>query len=156
MIVTIIIDNTYYHPQLTRCFFLSTEAWSGAWLGPHCEFFSELGSLNESVTSSPFILELSSAASPTRHWILPNQHGGKSVGLGDRPSESGPGSGPGSFTRLCCALTPSTSLPETLVFLAAKWGSKQNLPPWVAWGIQGHGADRSSCMWKWQLSSRAV
>ena len=84
MIATIIIDNTYYYPQLTRSFFLSTEAWSGAWLGPHSEFFSELGSLNESVTSSPFILELSSAVSPTRHWILPNQHGGKSTGLGDR------------------------------------------------------------------------
>lgn len=152
MKATIIIDNPYYHPQLTRCFFLSTEAWSGAWLGPHRESFSELGSLNESVTSSPFIPELSSAAPPTRHWILPNQHGGKSIGLGDGTSESGPG----SLTRLCCALTPSTSLPGTLVFLAGKWGSKQNLPPWVAWGIQRRGADRSSCTWKWQLSSRAV
>ena len=32
MLATIITGVTYYYPQLTRCFFLGTEVWSGAWL----------------------------------------------------------------------------------------------------------------------------
>lgn len=114
-------------------------------LGLPSELFLELGSLSESVILSLFILELSTAASPSRHVSLPNQTGGQALVL-----ETG-------HPSLLLVLSHAYSVPScqallfqgTWVSSSAKWGLNRTCLP----GLRG-GSDAVVPLahGKWQFS----